>query len=53
MKKVTATGQSVEEAVNLALAQLNSTKDRVEIEIEEEGKKDFSAYLGQGRPLSM
>lgn len=53
MKKVTATGQSVEEAVNLALAQLNSTKDRVEIEVEDEGKKGFLVYLVQGRQSSM
>lgn len=46
MKKVTATGQSVEEAVNLALAQLNSTRDCVEIEIEDEGKKGFFGLFG-------
>ena len=46
MKKITATGQSVEEAVNSALAQLNSTRDRVEIEIEDEGKKGFLGLFG-------
>ena len=49
MKKITATGQSVEEAVNSALAQLNSTRDCVEIEIEDEGKKAFLGLFG-GRP---
>ncbi|MFJ7752626.1 RNA-binding cell elongation regulator Jag/EloR [Peribacillus muralis] len=51
MKRVTATGQSVEEAVNLALAQLNSTKDRVEIEIEEEGKKGFFGLFGARKAI--
>ena len=46
MKKITATGQSVEEAVNSALAQLNSTRDRVEIDIEDEGKKGFLGLFG-------
>ena len=53
MKKITATGQSVEAAVELALAQLNSTRDRVEIEIEDEGKRGFLVYLVQGRLSSM
>lgn len=51
MKKVTATGQSVEEAVNLALAQLNSTKDRVEIEVEDEGKKGFFGLFGARKAI--
>ncbi|MFE0506075.1 RNA-binding cell elongation regulator Jag/EloR [Peribacillus butanolivorans] len=51
MKKVTAAGQSVEEAVNLALAQLNSTRDRVEIEIEDEGKKGFFGLFGARKAI--
>ncbi|UAC48189.1 protein jag [Bacillus aquiflavi] len=39
MKQVTATGQTVEEAVKSALAQLNTTKDRTEVTIVDEGKK--------------
>jgi spoIIIJ-associated protein len=51
VKKITATGQSVEEAVNLALAHLNSTRDRVEIEIEDEGKKGLFGLFGARRAI--
>ncbi|MDQ0220939.1 protein jag [Peribacillus cavernae] len=46
MKQITATGQSVEEAVESALATLNTTRDRVEIEIVDEGKKGFFGLFG-------
>ncbi|RFU67256.1 protein jag [Peribacillus saganii] len=46
MKQITATGHSVEEAVGSALAQLNTTRDRVEIEILDEGKKGFLGLFG-------
>lgn len=46
MKKITATGQSVETAVESALAQLNSTRDRVQIEIENEGKRGLFGIFG-------
>jgi spoIIIJ-associated protein len=46
VKQVTAAGQSVEEAVNSALAQLNTTRDRTEIEIVDEGKKGFFGLFG-------
>jgi spoIIIJ-associated protein len=46
VKQITATGQSVEEAVESALAQLNTTRDRVEIEIVDEGKKGFLGLFG-------
>lgn len=46
MKQVTATGQTVEEAVESALAQLNTTKDKVEIDIIDEGKKGFLGIFG-------
>lgn len=46
MKQVTATGQTVEEAVAQALAQLNTTKDRTEISIIDEGKKGIFGFIG-------
>lgn len=46
MKEVTATGQSVEAAVESALAQLQTTRDRTEISIVEEGKKGFFGIFG-------
>ncbi|WP_419882580.1 RNA-binding cell elongation regulator Jag/EloR [Peribacillus sp. B-H-3] len=46
MKRITATGQSVEEAVESALSQLNTTRDRVEIEIADQGKKGFFGIFG-------
>lgn len=44
MKQVTATGQTVEAAVESALAQLSITKDRTEITIIDEGKKGFLGF---------
>lgn len=44
MKQVTATGQTVEEAVKSALAQLETTEDRVEIAIMNEGKKGIFGF---------
>ena len=46
MKQVTATGQTVEEAVGSALAQLNITKDRADVDIIDEGKKGFFGIFG-------
>ncbi|SEN42542.1 spoIIIJ-associated protein [Mesobacillus persicus] len=46
MKQITATGQTVEEAVESALAQLQTTKDRTEIQIVDEGKKGFFGIFG-------
>jgi spoIIIJ-associated protein len=46
VKQVTATGQNVEEAVEAALAQLNTTKDRTEISIIDEGKKGIFGIFG-------
>ncbi len=45
MKQVTATGQTVEEAVESALAQLKYNKDRTDVAIIDEGKKGFSEFL--------
>ncbi|MDF2902743.1 MAG: SpoIIIJ-associated protein [Bacillus sp. (in: firmicutes)] len=46
MKQVTATGQTVEEAVEEALAQLKTTKDRTEVVIIDEGKKGIFRIFG-------
>lgn len=46
MRELTATGQSVETAVESALAQLKTTRDRVEIEILDEGKKGLFGIFG-------
>ncbi|WP_042464265.1 RNA-binding cell elongation regulator Jag/EloR [Neobacillus dielmonensis] len=46
MKQVTATGQTVEEAVVSALAQLNTTKDRAEVNVIDEGKKGIFGIFG-------
>lgn len=46
MKQVTATGQTVVEAVESALAQLKTTQDRTEVSIIDEGKKGFFGIFG-------
>jgi spoIIIJ-associated protein len=46
VKQVTATGQNVEEAVESALAQLQTTKDRAEVDIIDEGKKGIFGIFG-------
>jgi spoIIIJ-associated protein len=46
VKQVTATGQTVDEAVESALAQLNTTKDRTDVAIIDEGKKGFFGIFG-------
>jgi len=46
VKQVTATGQTVEEAVESALAQLNTTKDRADVDIIDEGKKGIFGIFG-------
>ena len=46
MKQVTATGITVEEAVKSALAQLQTTEDRTEITIVDEGKKGIFGIFG-------
>ncbi|GLB59226.1 RNA-binding cell elongation regulator Jag/EloR [Cytobacillus sp. NCCP-133] len=46
MNQVTATGQTVKEAVESALAQLNTTEDRAEITIVDEGKKGIFGIFG-------
>jgi spoIIIJ-associated protein len=39
-------GQSVEEAVESALAQLSATREQVEVEIVDKGKKGFLGWIG-------
>ncbi|PLT29504.1 RNA-binding cell elongation regulator Jag/EloR [Peribacillus deserti] len=46
MKQVTATGHTVDAAVESALAQLSTTRDRVQIEVIEQGKKGFLGIFG-------
>lgn len=46
MKSVEKIGKSKEEAIELALKELNAEKDDVEIEILEEGSKGFLGFLG-------
>ncbi len=46
MNGITAKGQTVEEAVKSALAQLQKSKEEVEIRVLEEGKKGFLGLIG-------
>lgn len=51
MREITASGQTVEEAVQSALEQLNTTKDQVEIHIIDEGKKGLLGLFGAKRAI--
>lgn len=51
MREITATGQTVEDAVQSALEQLNTTKDQVEIVIIDEGKKGLFGVFGSKRSI--
>lgn len=51
MKEITASGSTVDEAVQSALEQLNTTEDRVEIEIIDEGKKGIFGFIGAKRAI--
>ncbi|PGS54403.1 RNA-binding cell elongation regulator Jag/EloR [Bacillus sp. AFS041924] len=44
MREVTATGQTIEQAVQIALQQLSSTEEEVEIKVIEDGKKGFLGF---------
>ena len=50
MKQVTATAQTVDEAVDSAMKQLNASKDMIEVQVVDEGKKGFetagTAFVG-------
>ncbi|MDG5789407.1 RNA-binding cell elongation regulator Jag/EloR [Evansella sp. AB-P1] len=49
MRKVTVSGKSVDEAVELGLSKLQTTKEQVEIKVIEEAQKGFFGLLG-GKP---
>jgi spoIIIJ-associated protein len=49
VKEITASGQTVEEAVESALEQLNTSRDKVEIEVIDEGKKGLLGVFGAKR----
>ncbi|ASN03795.1 RNA-binding cell elongation regulator Jag/EloR [Virgibacillus necropolis] len=51
MREITATGQSVEEAVQSALEQLSATRDQVDITIIDEGKKGLFGVFGSKRAI--
>mgnify|MGYP001243166135 CR=1 FL=1 len=51
MREITASGQTVDEAVQSALGQLNTTKDKVEITIIDEGKKGILGVFGAKRAI--
>ena len=44
MKQVTATGQTVEDAIQSALEELNTTRDKVEVSIIDEGKRGIFGF---------
>ncbi|GIO28216.1 RNA-binding cell elongation regulator Jag/EloR [Ornithinibacillus bavariensis] len=51
MREITATGQTVDEAVQSALEQLNTTRDQVDITIIDEGKKGILGVFGAKRAI--
>lgn len=46
MRQVTATGQTVDEAIKAALEELQTTRDRVEVKIVDEGKRGVFGIFG-------
>ncbi|SDQ04795.1 RNA-binding cell elongation regulator Jag/EloR [Virgibacillus salinus] len=51
MREITASGQTVEEAVQSALEQLNTTRDHVEVDVIDEGKKGLLGIFGSKRAI--
>lgn len=51
MREVTASGQTVEEAVESALKQLSMSREEVEIKIIDQGKKGFLGLFGATRAI--
>ena len=51
MKEITASGSTVEEAVQSALEQLNTTEDRVEVDVIDAGKKGIFGLIGAKRAI--
>jgi len=51
VKQVTASGQTMDDAIESALQQLNATRDQVEIDIIDEGKKGMFGIFGAKRSI--
>ena len=51
MREVTASGQTVEEAIESALQQLSMSREDVEIDVIDEGKKGFLGLFGATRAI--
>src|SRR5699024_9090161 len=51
VREVTASGQTVEEAVQSALKQLSMSREEVEIEVIDQGKKGFLGLFGATRAI--
>lgn len=51
MKQVTASGQTIEDAVQSALEQLNTTEDQVDVLVIDEGKKGMFGIFGAKRSV--
>ncbi|HLS67223.1 MAG TPA: RNA-binding cell elongation regulator Jag/EloR [Pseudogracilibacillus sp.] len=51
MREITASGETVDEAIQSALEQLNLSKDEVDIEVIDEGKKGFLGIFGSVRAV--
>ena len=51
MRQITATGQTVEDAVQSALEQLNTSRDQTTVEVIDEGKKGFFGFFGSKRAI--
>jgi len=51
VREITASGQTVEEAVQSAIEQLNTTRDQVDIDVIDEGKKGVLGLFGSKRAV--
>ncbi|RYG73387.1 protein jag [Lentibacillus lipolyticus] len=51
MREITASGQTVEEAVQSALEQLDTTRDQVEVDIVDEGKRGILGIFGSKQAI--
>ncbi|MDC3414913.1 protein jag [Aquibacillus sp. 3ASR75-11] len=51
MRQITASGQTIEEAVQSALRQLNTTKDQVTVDVIDEGKKGLFGVFGSKQAI--
>lgn len=51
MREITASGQTVDEAIQSALEQLNTSKDQVEINVIDEGKRGLFGLFGSKRAI--